>query len=435
VLGFPPRLSAQEPVFLTLGEAARLAAEQSTPALAAQLRTREAEARLSQKKGELYPTLRTSVLESGHTVNSATFGFDFPAPEGEKPLLDPNGQIIGPVNTLDVRAHLTVPAVDFAGRERIAGARKSVSASEAAARGAAEQAAANAGIAWVRAARAEALLRARAADSALADSLLVIADAQLKAGVGVALDVTRAHSQVARIHSELIAARGEQMRSRLELARAVGSAPDIQLRVEGSLAEATAAGSAPDEAQAIAAALKQRADIVAADRAIDAAEQGSRAIRAERLPTVSAFADDGAIGVTPKTMLNTYTWGVQLSIPIWDGPRRSGRLSEQQAIASGLELQRRQLVRDVSTEVRAAILDLGIARDQVQAATGRLHLAEQEYAQSVERFRAGVAGNADVISASLALNAARDVVIDAEAAYQSARVSFARSQGTATQLQ
>jgi hypothetical protein len=35
-------------------------------------------------------------------VNSASFGFNFPAPAGEKPLLDPNGQIIGPVRFWDI---------------------------------------------------------------------------------------------------------------------------------------------------------------------------------------------------------------------------------------------------------------------------------------------------------------------------------------------
>ena len=114
---------AQQPTILTLGEAARLAARQSAPALIAQLETREAAARVTQARADLLPSLRTSALESGHTLNSATFGFDFPSPEGETPLLNPNGQIIGPVNTLDLRAHGTVPAIDCAARERVGVAR------------------------------------------------------------------------------------------------------------------------------------------------------------------------------------------------------------------------------------------------------------------------------------------------------------------------
>jgi outer membrane protein len=432
----PSVTSAQQPQVrpLTIGDAARLAAAGSAPALAAQLRTREAQARVSQRRADLLPTLSTSALESGHTLNSATFGFSFPAAEGEEPLLDPNGQIIGPVNTLDLRAHVTVPAIDFAARERVTGARTAVRASEAAARSAAEQAAATAALAWVRAARADALLSARAADSTLADSLLLIAGEQLRAGVGVGIDVTRARSQVAAIHSQLIAARGEQGRARLELLRATGAPLETSLVLAIPLDKVPLNEAVPSEADAVATALRERADIVASDRALEAGQQASKAIRAERLPTLAAFADEGAIGVTPSHMLNTYTWGVQLSLPIFDGSRRSGRLSEQQAVISGLALQRRELVRQVTVEVRSSLLDITVARDQVVAANGRLELAEQEYSQAVERFRAGVAGNADVVTASLALNGARNGVIDALAGYESARVGLARAQGIATRL-
>jgi hypothetical protein len=64
----------------------------------------------------------------------------------------------------------------------------------------------------------------------------------------------------------------------------------------------------------------------------------------------------------------------------------------------------------------------------------RLRLGEQEVAQAQERFRAGVAGNADVITASLNLNAARTQYIDALTALQAARVALARAEGLVTTL-
>jgi outer membrane protein len=84
--------------------------------------------------------------------------------------------------------------------------------------------------------------------------------------------------------------------------------------------------------------------------------------------------------------------------------------------------------------VRGALLDLRAAREQTEAAGERLHLAEQEVAQARDRFRAGVSGNADVITASLSLNAARTAYVDALAAAQSARVALARAQGVVTEL-
>ena len=65
----------------------------------------------------------------------------------------------------------------------------------------------------------------------------------------------------------------------------------------------------------------------------------------------------------------------------------------------------------------------------------RLRLTAQEVTQARERFSAGVAGNLDVITAQLGLNVARTSLIEAETAYENARVSLARAQGSVTTLQ
>jgi outer membrane protein TolC len=61
-------------------------------------------------------------------------------------------------------------------------------------------------------------------------------------------------------------------------------------------------------------------------------------------------------------------------------------------------------------------------------------LAEQEVSQAQERFRAGVAGNGDVITALLSLNQARTLRNDALASYQSSRVALARAMGEVQKL-
>ena len=98
------------------------------------------------------------------------------------------------------------------------------------------------------------------------------------------------------------------------------------------------------------------------------------------------------------------------------------------------EIRRRDLEQQAQADVRGALIDLSGAREQLDAATERLGLAEQEVAQARDRFNAGVAGNADVVNASLALTASRTLVNDAEAAYQLARVSLARATGSVTTL-
>lgn len=412
---------------LSLGDAARLAARQSASALAARYRAEQAAARVTQRRADLLPTLSADAVESGHTVNTATFGFSFPG-------LNPDGEIIGPVNTLDFRGRLSQTLLDLGAIGRVRSARSSARASQADASNIAEQAAALAASAYLRTQRADAQLSARLADSVLADSLLGIARDQLRAGVGVGLDVTRAEAQVAGIRAQLIVARNERDRSRLDLRRALGLPLDAVVTLADSLSTLPIADTLPAERAAIDRAMRTRPDLRAAEAQLEAARQAAGAIRAERLPSLDAFGDEGWIGTNSGSKLNTYTWGVQVSLPIFDGLRREGRVQEQQAVAREVDTRLRDLRQQAGIEVRGALLDLASAREQVDASRERLRLAEQELVQARDRFRAGVAGNADVITASLNLNASRNLVIDALTSYQAARVSLASAEGTVTSL-
>ena len=76
------------------------------------------------------------------------------------------------------------------------------------------------------------MLEARLADSSLAADLLNIAQQQLRAGVGIALDVTRAQAQLASTRAQLIAARSERDRSQLDFLRALGLSLDAHVDAE-----------------------------------------------------------------------------------------------------------------------------------------------------------------------------------------------------------
>lgn len=422
------------PLRLTLGEAARLASHQSAIAMSAQLRADQARARVTQRRADLLPSVSANALQSGRTFNTVTFGIQFPTPAGQAPFLDPEGQVEGPVNTIDLRGHVQASLFDYAAYARVRLAHVTAGAAAADAASAGELAATQAAAAYLRALRGEAQLDARVADSTLATELLGIARSQLQAGVGVGLDVTRAQSQLATVRAQLIAARNERDRSRLELRRTLNLPLDTPVELADSLSTFVSEDLAVDEPTATQRALRDRPDLRAAQEQLRAARQSVSAIRSERLPSVSAFGDDGVIGKDFGRVLPTYTYGIQLSLPIFDGFRREGRIEEQQAVVRELDVRRRDLEQQTAIEVRGALLDLASAREGVDAARERLRLSEQEVGQARERFRAGVAGNADVVTASLSLNAARSQYVDALTSLQSARVTLARAEGAVTQL-
>jgi outer membrane protein len=421
----PPRLS--------LGDAARLAARQTASVSSAKIRVDQARARVMQQRASLLPQLSADATASSHTLNSATFGFDFRQP-GQPPALDPDGQIIGPVNLLDFRARGTAPIYNQSAIDRVRAARSGIVAASADVVSVAEGSAAMAATAYVRALRGAAQVQARVADSTLAYQLLSIARDQLAAGVGVALDVTRAETQLAGTRAQLIAARAERDRTRIDLLRALNLPFNTPMQLADSLGEFLSAPISTEDA-AIGVALATRPDLRVLDQQLAVSNQQATAIRAERIPTVSLYGDQGQIGKGVDHLLPTYQVGLQVSVPVFEGFRRKGRVDEQTATSRDIEVRRRDLEQQIAADVRTAILDLGSSREQVAAAQERVRLAEQEVAQAEERFRAGVASNADVITASVTLNSARTQLVDALAAYQSSRVSLAKAQGTVMRLQ
>ncbi|MGH7652893.1 MAG: TolC family protein [Gemmatimonadaceae bacterium] len=431
-----PRLHAQQAAMpLSLGDAARLAAQQSALAEGARLRADEAQARVKQRRADLLPDITGYVQQAGRTFNTATLGIDLPGAPGQPPIFDPRGEVLGPVNTVDIRGRVQQNLLDFGAIGRVRSAQAAARSSSADAGAAAEQAATVATSAYVRAMRAEADVRARQADTLLATDLLRIAESQLQAGTGVGLDVTRAQAQLAATRSSLITSRNARDHARIDLLRALSLPIGTDIVLRDSLSTVAATTEAvPDESTLVSEALSARPDVLAEEERVRAAKQSLSAIKAERLPTLGLVADDGGIGKTGERLLNTYTWGLQVNVPIFDGFRREGRIQEQKSMVSEAEIRQRDIQQQAQADVHGAVLDLAAAREQLSAASERLRLAEQELAQARDRFNAGVAGNADVVNASLALTASRTLVNDAESAYQLARVSLARATGSVTKL-
>ena len=419
---------------LSLGDAARLAARQSATAQGARFRADEALARVRATRADLLPQVSSYVQEAGRTFNTSTLGIDFPSSPGVPPLFDPQGQVEGPINTLDVRGRVQQNLLDFGALGRVKSAQAQARSSSADADATAEQSATVATSAYVRAMRTDADLRARRADTLLATDLLRIAQSQLQAGTGVGLDVTRAQAQLAATRAAFLSSRNARDHAHLDLVRAIALPVGTDVVLTDSLSAAHGTEVIPDEATLVAQALHNRPDLVAEEERVRAAKQGLSAIKAERLPSLGLVADDGVIGKNGAKLLNTYTWGLQVSVPIFDGFRREARVQEQQSVVRAAEVRQRDVEEQARADVRGALIDLAGAADQLAAATERLRLAEQELAQARDRFNAGVAGNADVVNASLALTSSRMLVNDAETLYQLARVALARATGSVTTL-
>jgi outer membrane protein len=419
---------------LTLGTAARMAAERSASTEAARARSSQADARVSQRRSEFLPTISTSAQLGTRSFNTASMGIDLPTAPGSPAPYDPDGEVRGPVRSIDMRAQISQRLIDVPAVLRWRAAGADADAVHYRADAAADDAAERGANAYLRVLRAEARISARQADSSLAAELLDIARRQLAAGVGISLDVTRAESQLADARARLIATRGDRDRSVLQLRHELAIADGAPLVIADSLRAPATNEPVAREDEIIRNALEHRGDLKAAVTSSEAARTNARAAVAERLPQISAYADHGSNGKNTDRLLGTYSYGVQISLPIFDGLRMESRTSEERARQREAEVQAADARRQVETDVRSALISVASAREEVAAAQARLVLAEQEVKQARERFRHGVSGNADVITASMSLNAARNLLIDALTSYHMARVSLASAQGATTTL-
>jgi outer membrane protein TolC len=430
VVGNATGQTPETPLRLSFAEALARATGGAPAVSLAGFRSDEARGRVRESRSPLLPSLTASGSWVNRTFNKDALGIEFPNFPGA-----PSGKLIGPFDVYDLRLQLNQTLLDFSSTARVRAARAQLASAVADSGFAAEGAAQATATAYLRATRAQALVAARQADSALAAELVTLAQAQKDAEVGTQIDVTRARTQLVSAVGSLVVERNQYERARIELVRSLGLPSDATVVLTDTLAAGLPVVALPDGRDAVVAlALAQRPDLNAESARGLAARRSVSAITAERLPRVALEADYGANGVSLSDAIATRQIALQVSVPILDGFRREARQDEQRAVVRASDVRVEELRRQVAADVDAARLDLGSAQEQVTIALERLRLAQEEVDQARERFKAGVAGNIEVIEAQTSLIRARDTDIDARFAAAAAQVALARAAGIARSL-
>src|SRR3989442_9477431 len=173
-------------------------------------RTDAATARVRQARSGLLPNLSLLGSWANRDFNSKAQGISFPGVP----------TVIGPFNAYDGRVRFSETLFDFSNLGRINAAKSQVTAANADRSAAVETSAQNVALAYVRAARAQAVVAARQADSVLAAELVGLAVAQEQAGVSASIDVTRAQTQLADAARPLVVVADQLDCAQIDLSRA-----------------------------------------------------------------------------------------------------------------------------------------------------------------------------------------------------------------------
>jgi len=214
---------------LTLDEAMRWAWQRGVAASVARLNTVVADARVGQRRADLLPQVSGEVDYSRQTLNLDEFGI--PIATGVTP----------PFNLYHFRLAGAQTLVNFAAMSRVKSASDSSVAARFDAQSTGSNAAALAGVAYVRVLGIAETIRAREADSAIAADLLAQARQLADAGISAAIDVTQIADQVAPVLPDAPTP-GQQpdqivrgfisASARPDLDTASGSAAELQTQLE-----------------------------------------------------------------------------------------------------------------------------------------------------------------------------------------------------------
>lgn len=382
---------------------------------------------------ELLPNLSAHLLENAETESLAALGFNklLPlfTPAGTAPKAFP--PVVPAFNYFDARASLSQSIFNFRNLEKERSAAESFKASKFSYKDAREMVVLAVGNSYLQAIAAGARVETTEAQVKSAQALYDKAADQLKAGLTPAIDALRSQVELQTRQQQLIVARNNLAKLKLDVARIIGLPPGQEF-VLTEKAPYQALTPLPLDVY-LQRAFTGRGDYQAAMAQLRAAELSRRAATAGHYPTVEIDANLGDIGVTPAHSNGTWQVTGGINIPIFAGNQTHGDVLQADAQLKQARSQLGDLRGRIDYEVRTALLDLNAAADQVEVARSSVDLAEQALAQSQDRFTAGVTDNLEVVQAQEAVASAHESFIQSLYAHNLAKVELAYAIGDAEQ--
>jgi TolC family type I secretion outer membrane protein len=234
------------------------------------------------------------------------------------------------------------------------------------------------------------------------------------AGVATIADVLQAKTALSQDTLALETVRGQIQTIRGQLATAIGVPANIPVEI-ADLPETVDVNQVTGSIDAlIEEAQRERPDLGAARAEAEKASAHISTTRAELLPTISAFGSANRIsyasppGVPYRT---TYTGGIQLSVPIFDGFRRVYDVRQAEEDARAARALAETLEQQVILQVWTSYFNVRTAAQRVQTSRDLLASAGQAADVTSGRYRSGVGSILDLLTSqrNLALARAQDV--------------------------
>lgn len=255
-----------------------------------------------------------------------------------------------------------------------------------------------------------------------------------EAGTGSEFDVLTARVEVDNIRPQLIQARNRLQLNRNRLKRVIAVPLEREVSLTDSLSRPPESEVAPlDSAVSVASA--NRADLESQRVRVNLQQANVDAEEGEALPSLSLSASvqrrASSADILPPERDFSQTAGASLnvSLPLFDGMARSGRVQQAKAAVDRERYRLEQLQEQVRLDVQQARQNLQSAREQIRASEANVERSERALEIAQTRFRNGLSTQVELNDAELAVTRARSNYARALHDYYVARAQLEAAQG------
>ncbi|MGO8984703.1 MAG: TolC family protein [Terriglobales bacterium] len=336
---------------------------------------------------------------------------------------------VGPFSYFDARANVTQTLFDWKSINATHAASQSLKSADYTFKDARDLVVLAVGYTYFQGVADEARMETAEAQVKTAQAVYDQAADQVNAGTSPDIDGLRAKVELQTRQQQLIQVRNNFAIQKLTVARVIGLAPGQEFEFTDKALYEPFEGIAIDEA--LKRAYASRSDYQAALTDVRASESVRKAAGAGYLPSLSMEADYGTGGSHPSTATRVYDVRGTLSIPIFQGGSVHGDILQADARLEQNRERLDNLRAQIDSDVRAALLNLQSAADQVNVARSNIDLAEQTLTQSLDRFSAGVSDTVEVVQSQEAVASAHEQYISSLYSYNYAKISLVRALGIA----
>jgi len=414
--------SSPASVCMTLGDALQKAQTVDLQVVMADARLEQAIARIAEARSDLLPHLDGSVDGGRQTVDLRSEGIILPIPG--------LSTRVGPFNSFDARARLTMSLFDPSAFERFNAAKKGEDLSEAQLEKTKEDELALVADLFIDAQREEQTVKLIKTVLDRDQMTYQLSQDNLDQGTGTEIDLNKLKSNLDQTKYLYHQARFEAKEALLDLEAALQmplGEPIIFLD-DKDLMKIMEKNTDPNFDHAT------NADMVVATSQLESNKANEKAAYADLLPKITGNANYGRSGESPSNGSNVYDVGVAVSVPIWEGGQQEAKIRQEKGAVKESQANLKDTVEQEQVNIakaRAAIVEAEYLKESKaqERATAQKSLILAFHAQQI-----GTGSVLELMQAKADLAQAEDEYNEAQATWVMAHVDLYHAQGRLRKL-